>query len=311
MLQLILPALAQGAVSALGGIASGNAAAKQSRLAMIQHAMTEKANREAIDGANFVNREFGANLLATPLNHQVSSEVKGSVDYEGLMKAAEASGINPITFIRNGGLAAFAKQNTSHSELTTGHNAAAAYQLMSPTIFQGSAGPQQVLGDNASAIWGGVQAGLNTFMDQFNRQNTQNFQMDLLNRQLQGQQANTMLRNSFYTPGFATSGSIRTSAGTGGLSGEAVKPTMATPEFMNPHPWGAFMKVDPTQPSMDAVTNAYGEPAEYLFFPAHLANNLLYTLTGSTFKDRSDWWRDLNLRSTPSVNTDALGNVIH
>lgn len=179
----------------------------------------------------------------------------GSVDIAAMMKAAEASGFNPVTFLRNGGMAAYAKTvsdsqrkyNETSTSTTTGSNAMEA-ALAGSTIFQYGAAPShQGLPTTASAFGNAITAGANQWVADYNQQQQNDFQMQLMNAQLAGnnQAASSRARgmggngNSNYTsrsgsvPVANLGGSVNTSKGSGALSSAAKIPNLYFPYVDN------------------------------------------------------------------------------
>lgn len=275
MLGAILPGLISGGLSMLSGISSAKQAAKQSRLQYIQEETAHIKNNRRIQKANKANKKLGRELLATPM----VTEEQSHVDVAGMMAAAEASGINPITFVRNGGLQAYA----GSKQTVTGHNAAAAFQLMSPQVYTRGASTAPHSANIGGAVANGLSDGFNAFMDVVNRNQTQQFQKELLGMQLDAvQRSGFKGSRSFSVPTMKTSGSISTTKMVGGLAGMPGDISVGDREWTNPFPTGTNLKVDPTVPNAEQAETRYGDILQELFGGFNLLNDMRYTMTGKT-----------------------------
>lgn len=281
----MIGALVTGGISLLGGLFGRSDKKKQERAAAAAQAKAEKANAIAIQDANRVNAGLADVLNQTPLVERRSTSTRRSLDVAGMMAAAEASGFNPVTFLQGGGMQAFISEEVYEDGISTGHNAVAAAQLASPQVQQVAPKPTSTAPGLGSVFTNALSAGFGAYQDQKAREDSQNFQKELLNMQLNGiQKANgTGGSRSFYVPSKTTSGSQVTSAGSAGL-GSVSKPKPGDTTLTNPHP----RPIDPTIIDTDAYSALYGEPGEYVFGPLNMMHNGIYWLTGTTAEQRAN-----------------------
>lgn len=326
MLETLALAGLSAGMSALSGIGNAQASAKQGRQQMINDAIAEQKNNDAIANRNAVNARSAAQLLITPENttETVTKTTRETddqsnysyVDVEGMMAAAERAGINPKTWLDAGALGAYT-QTGSHrvsggfSEVKTdttrmGHNAVAAYQLMSPESALVTASQAQKVPSMLSVIGDAGTAGLNTFNQLNGRQQSQDFQREMLTAQLAAR-GNLMSSAGKYgggmagTPSYSTSGGTSTfgsSNNTGGGASTAaggLSPTfkddgdeylkawgvlgpqrieVKNPETVNVHTgWSN----DPRWPvSAQSYGDAYSDAIEAIYGTGRYANNALY-----------------------------------
>ena len=232
----MLPLLAAGiggALSLFQGFQSRNDQKKASKHAALQAAMdreeflrAQNENRAAVEAANAYNQ--GAWLAATSRNRAETERVNArnlelgtaylalpKVDLKAMVADAEAAGFNPLTVIRNGGMAGYSKS----VELP-------GYQMMIPTafhetpyqqqhVFQAgqaptSAGPAPVQGVG-SVFAGALQDGFSTFMSENRIMEQRDFQREMLNASLagiqRGKKAGNSTAGSFgYVPGTVSAG---------------------------------------------------------------------------------------------------------
>lgn len=305
-----------GGLSLLGGLSAQKAAKKTQRLNIItaQHKM--KMDAAAIESARKHNTLVANKLLR---EKEVTTEhTKGSVtntassvgysqnsvDIKGMMAAAEAAGFNPVTFLRNGGLQAYLRNdNGTHSTSTDatdltvtttrkGHNAVAAYQMKLEQPYLMEAPTITHVPGTGEVLAKAGQAAFSQYNDDRIRQGAQDFQRELLNTQLAAIQqpgASTGSR-SFYVPGFSTSGSTITNNTQGGLSSTPFEKKAAT--LTNPF---LRAKVDPGYSDAEAIETRYGDVAQEVGGLRNLIADGLYNATGLTGDQRnaklSSWLR--------------------
>ena len=323
-----------GGLSAVAGLFGRSDAKATEKRARAAHEEAERKNRKAVKKANATNEALGRELLNVPLEtttvEQRSGGVKtsfrewGDVDSVAMMAAAEASGFNPVTWLNAGGMTAYARrfyesnvEDTTRIETTftsKGHNAAAAYQLMSPQVYQGTPAPVHNVPSVGSVL---AQAGSDAFK-QYNddaiRTASQNFQRELMQMQLDAAQQRAM-RNKFGdTPKTSTSGSAF-SAGTmiGGLSGANVPPAGGTAgwpstwkagETSATNPWSRS-RIDPNSADAEMFETRYGEILSELFGVRNAVDDLMANATGLTKEQRYARTRDalqklINIRPAKS-----------
>lgn len=282
----MLPLLAAGiggALSLFQGFQGRNDAKKASKHAALQAAMdreeflrAQNENRARVDAANAYNE--GAWLSATARNRASTEAVNArnaeignaylalpKVDLKRMVADAEAAGFNPLTVIRNGGMAGYSKS----VELP-------GYQMLMPTAFHEtpyqqqhifqtgaaptSAGPAPVQGVG-SVFAGALQDGFSQFMSQTRINEQQQFQRELLNASLAGVQrgkkaGNSASGSSFYVPGKVTAGSMAEWNPTTMLSPWKMPKAGEQPEVSNPH---LHMSVKARYPDANSYNNRYDE----------------------------------------------------
>lgn len=226
-------ALIAAGTSLLSGLFGRSSAKKQAKK---EEAAIRAANEKAQEMAAQMNREARARADAAALvpvqtekahaESQLSrSSTSGGVDMAGFMAAAKDNGFNPLTFLRSGALSLFAKSDTVSETIlemedwacTTGERAMdAAIQgqyipQLSPVISSTKVpGIGEVFGN-------ALTTGANQYLSDLSQQQNNQFQMDLLNRQLAGANqrgAYNGPRSGYIPQAFLTGGSA-TSAGPG------------------------------------------------------------------------------------------------
>jgi hypothetical protein len=319
-------ALAQGAGSYVSGAAQRRSAKADRRIAEANYAAENAWNKKENRRVNKANEALGKKLLqvkevttettkGTVKQEQTGfrtgkSSSANSVDIAAMMKAAEDSGINPITFIRNGGMAAYTRTDndsredwgqtdTTTTDMTstttrTGHNAAAAYQMrMQQPFFVGSAPTVHVPGAGES-VGAGIKATASALNDAHVRDTAQDFQRELLDRQLEAVQYGTPMSRSFYVPGFSTSGGTTVTPKTqGGLSSQLTIPEPGDRTATNPFPVQTGFRVDPNSPDAEQAETRYGDIMQEVFGAYNLGNDLVYNASG---------------RNIPTLVNDAYNN---
>lgn len=137
------PLVALAGLSAAGSFISSkgaaDASAKQGRLQMMEDARQRTENQA-----------LARELMAIP----EITDTENRLDLAGFMRAGEAAGYNPVTWLNSGALSAF----THSTKTTTGANTGAAMAMMqgTPTQIPRVASPLEGLG-------GALSAGVNTF----------------------------------------------------------------------------------------------------------------------------------------------------
>lgn len=343
MLETLALAGLSAGMSALSGIGNAQASAKQGRQQMINDAIAEQKNNDAIANRNAVNARSAAQLLITPENttETVTKTTRETddqsnysyVDVEGMMAAAERAGINPKTWLDAGALGAYT-QTGSHrvsggfSEVKTdttrmGHNAVAAYQLMSPESALVTASQVAKIPSTWEIIGNAGTAGLNTFNQLNGKQQSQDFQRELLGLQLAAR-GNLMSNNNQYgggmagTPSYTTSGGTTTKTAAGSqdsgypegpyngiapgdesdrdkwseaqlrafdYSGLPYPSKWKVGEVERTNPYFGGRRIDPSMANADTYSDRYGDIAEEIAGGYNFLNDNVYNYTGLGIPD--------------------------
>ncbi|QCS37302.1 hypothetical protein [Tortoise microvirus 82] len=314
VLQLALAGLGA-AGSIFSGISGRNAAKKTQKLQIEAANFANAYNRDQVKAYNAKGLKASKELAATPEITTQSTSTESSVNIEGMMKAAEAAGINPITFIRNGGLQAYAKNSGWDVTTRSGHNAVAAAQLRMGTMHQISATPISHVPGAGEAVGQGISQFAGAAGNYFNQQSAQaftadqaqlqrDFQREMLMAQLGGVQQGGSIPGgrSFYVPGFSTAGPTVTRQTQGGLAGigTPTAPTAGDREVTNPYPVGSGINVDPRWVNAEQAESRYGDILQELFgvatFGADVWKNVSgYLATSPTWRGIKDTVKDLGL----------------
>lgn len=323
--------LASAGIGAIGSLISGSAARRAAkrteRLTQFQTDLARDWNAKEMKSALRHNTKLGKQLLNTKettveaTTGGRSSSTSSSFDADAMMKAAEASGINPITFLRNGGMAAFVKTDTREdNDLTVtttrkGHNAVPAYQMMMKTPDLWSAAPVTHVPGAGEAVGGAMSQLGNALGDIFSRQsaqdfareqaqNHQGFQRELMMMSLAGAQKGGAIPGgrSFFTPGFSTAGSSVTRQTQGGLSGigTPTAPTAGDRTNTNPYPVGSGITTNPRFVDAEQAESRYGDIAQEFFglgtLGADVWHNVRNYLSSSPTAARmAGWIKDLGI----------------
>lgn len=242
------------------------------------------------------------------------------VDTKAMMQAAEDSGFNPVTWLNAGGMQAYtqtgsrgrtvsqtdtwaessygrersawSKDSGVVTETKKGHNAAAAYALMSPESALVQSSQVAKVPSILETIGDAGQAGLKSYIAESTRLQGQDFQSKLLDRQLAAI-ADANKRNGGTstvnqgTPSYTTSGGTTTTGGKASGTGALSDPntTGMDPQkvaTINPfQQWIPGFKTNPKSPSGQAIEDYLGEgPFSWLFAPIKMADDVVYTMTG-------------------------------
>lgn len=309
MLPLLSGLLAGGFQLASGLGARQSAKSAQKRQAA-EEMMARNQNTDQINRANVINTALGRELLATP--ETVKERTKGSVtntsysqnsvDIAGMMAAAEAAGFNPLTFLRNGGLQAYLRnesKNVTDTDMTVtttrkGHNAVAAFQMMMPQLDLRTPGQVTQVPSMLEVAGKAGSAAFNAYNTEQTRLEAQDFQRALLDKTLEATQYGTPNSRSFYVPGFSTSGPTVTRGPQGG--GLSIKP--GDREYTSPWPRTG---VDPTLPDAEQAESRYGDIAQEIFGLRNLLGDLYFGITGKTstqqWDDLQKWYDGLSWKN--------------
>lgn len=219
--------------SLIGGLIGQSSKKKQEERNIRDQRNTDAANHRRVVEMNADVRRRAEAAAAVPIVTSGWERIASSVDVEGMMAAAEKAGFNPVTWLRNGGLAAYARTSRDYSESVTGSRAMEAALAGSEIYQQGQA--YQRTAPTQGEVFGNALAQFGSGVSEFLTQQQQNaFQMQLLNAQLQGnnrasaQRAYQQQRSGGNSPGAVRSltsmpvsqlvGSLVSNAGSGALS---------------------------------------------------------------------------------------------
>lgn len=314
MLETLAMTALSGGLSFMSGIGSQQASAKQGRLQQMEDARAFIANTQRQEELNAARAALGERLLkeeektvtTTADNSWQNTAQWSDVDISGFMAAGEKAGFNPVTWLNSGALSLFARSNaltTNGGEVTqtqtrTGHNAADAYKIMMPDMVmeQASQIPKPV--STMEVLGNAGQAALSTYKDLYKQDKSQQFQTNLLDRQLA---AMAQARGGGgIVPGTGGLISYGPSASAGGmtgggasLSGGGSKAVTANPypgergkkEVTNPHD---RYKIDKNLANAEAYEDRYAEIMSNVY---GMSNALQDTITQVTGKNLRDWGR--------------------
>ncbi len=337
MLPALTSAAFAGGFSLLSGFGAQRSAKKAEKRARIEAEIAEDNNQAELNKVNEYAERLGMDLHNIPLVVQrwrtgggSRTATRGFVDVDGMMKAAEAAGFNPRSFLDAGGLAAYAGTYTElerddeyEEERTTGHNAVAAQQMRMYTPFQHVAAPVHQIPDTLQVLGDAGSAAFKAGYAEFNQSRSNDLAKEMLATNLNAIQKSASTRGrSFFVPGMTEAGSAL-SAGLGaGLSRRA--PTANTSSgggggalkwpagWSGPtekgdakvtNPWGRF-QVDPSSKDAAAMEERYGEPGDWAGGVMNAIGDAMYYVTGKTARERaavtdknlaglSKWWGGL------------------
>lgn len=319
------PAIISAGLSLAGGIFARNDAKKAQRQAQYAHDMAVGKQEQQLVETNARNAQLAEQLRRSKLDVREDTtgtitetttggvtrygRVANSVDVAGMVKAAEAAGFNPLTFLRNGGLAAYMQtdsydreendlvrtqsHNLSVHTVTKGHNAVAAAQLASPQTMQYTAAPTSNIPSMGSVVANAAAAGFNQWNADRTRQETQDFQKELLYTQLDAAQRSPYQGSrSFYVPGYTTAGSTTKTVNKPGLGGPST-PEVGDTKVTNPYgtAWGS-PRVEPGVIDAEAAEQRYGDIMSNVFGLYNLYQDGMTWLTGKTAAERDKIVKD-------------------
>lgn len=284
----MIGALVSGGLSLLGGLFGRSDKKKQEREAARNQAEAERTNAVAIENANRMNMVIADQLTATPLTENVTTGIRRSLDVDGMMAAAERSGFNPVTFLQNGGMQAFISEWSESSSTTRGHNAAAAAQLASPQVQQVAPKPVSTAPGIGSIVTGALTAGYGAYAENQQRLQDQQFQKDMLDRQIAGvAKANAMKGGrSMYVPSTTTSGATGTSRGTGALSASPILGALPGTDRTSSDPYRIPGMYDPTLPDAQIAEARFGEIGGEIAGISNIFGDYWFQQTGMTSEQR-------------------------
>lgn len=183
---MFLGSLITGGASLISGFLGMKGKEDQRKKDLRDQATRNQLNYDLIAAMNADVRARAEAAAKVPIVTTGSDVSTSSVDIAAMMKGAEASGFNPVTFLRNGGLAAYAKSTRNYTESVTGSRAMEA-ALAGSEIFQHGAAPSQMSVPSMGEVFGNaLTTGAGQYVSDMNQQQQNNFQMQLMNAQLQG-----------------------------------------------------------------------------------------------------------------------------
>lgn len=295
----------QGGLSLVSGLGARQSAKSQAKRQAANDMIANQVNEQRVAEKNRRNLELGKSLLREreTTREQISekrTETTASaidnysyVDVEGMMAAAEEAGFNPVTWLNAGGMQAYTQtgsrglsstESTYKADNTTtrrGHNAAAAYALMSPESALMNASQATNIPSIGEVVGNAGTQAFDVYRQANARQQSQDFQREMLNLQLDAIQKNkgstikggTAVGNG--TPSYTTNGSTITRGGTAtpsnGLSVTSSPATGGTlkagdpAEFTSPFAIHGFNSNPKWADAGGAVQQRYGEAGEMLY----------------------------------------------
>lgn len=252
------PALISGGLSLLSGLGAQQSAKKQAKTQAASDMLARMENERLMNEKNAANKSLGKQLLKYPekttekvsetrTSERDSSETSTTassidnysyVDVDAMMAAAEKAGFNPVTWLNAGGMQAYTQTGsrglsqtqtdihesmsetlTSKRETTRrGHNAAAAFALMSPEAALVTASQAVNIPSTMEVLGNAGTAAFNTYRQDAARQQSQDFQREMLGLQLnaiQRARAGGGTQSGTGTPYTSTSGSTTVSSRNG------------------------------------------------------------------------------------------------
>lgn len=260
-MSLLGPILAGGAKLVAGFFAKKDAEkqAKEEKRAIKnynkkQEELTIQMNKEA--------RARADAAALVPVQRASYSYTSGDVDTDKLLADAEKLGMNPISYIRSGAASLYTQTSAESFDCTTGERAMEAAQAgqyfpqLMPVMSQTQVPSMgSVVGDAA-------MAGVNQYLQDKSVAENNAFQMQLLNRQLQGVNASGYGGSrSLYVPSATIAGPSRATPGGGELASTTVWVIDAN---------GKKTRVANTDVMPDPETDIYEKvkrAADYIFDP--------------------------------------------
>lgn len=267
---------------------------------------------EHTQGSVTLNRESGSDSGSDTDNYSY-------VDTAAMMAAADAAGFNPVTFLNAGGMQAYTQTGSrtrgwersfdNQTEITDlmvttkskGHNAAAGYQLMaglmSPQTFQMQSSQAVKIPSMLETIGDAGTAALNQYNNDARHQSNQDFQREMLGKQLDAIQKNSGRNNnpsrSFYSPTTTTSGGKTVTSAGGALgSGPSISGPFERGIGKATNPWGPGpMGIDTKWSDAETFSDRYGDIAEEVAGAWNLANDSTKSAVGRNIPSiiREEW----------------------
>lgn len=290
-------AIVAGGLSALGGLFARKDAKDTERRAREEADRVEAINRASVDATNATNLQLGKSLLKEKYKtHQLNRTTEvNTVDVDAMVKAAEKAGFNPASFLAAGGASLFTRREATEDVLfsSLGHNAAQAYQLMSPQTYQAAPRPTYNVPSLGSVFASGLSDAYKTYASEADRVRDQDFRRELLNLQLSAVQAGKRQgkgASSFTVPSMVTSGGLDSPVSGGALSksklGKVGSPK--TPEAGDATVTNPFDKrnVEPSSRDASLWEDRYGEVLGMVGGIKNAWDDGFRNLTGMTSAER-------------------------
>lgn len=266
--------------------------------------------KRAIDQANKVNKSRADDMNKTVRNRAAAAAkvpivTKSVSGLAHMTHDAIVNGYNPLTVLRAGGLAGY---NTTTVTGSTAMDAALAGQHIA--TFQPLISQTQVP-TTGEVLGGALQAGVGTYSSMISTQQAQQFQMDLMNMQIAGANANSysnrLFSRNFMGPSAQIAGSLVELGGGSLRSSKSKAPSWW--DAMDPSSWldnvrlgkgiaipgdksdpqvalakhnvvGLEIWHDPTTSDGQVIADRYGESelAETATFAVNAAADLVYNI---------------------------------
>lgn len=279
MIPLLAAGLSAGA-SLLSGLGASSSARSQQRRQQANDEFARTWNQHEIQRQNEANRALGRELLEVPELEETSS----SVDIETMMADAQRAGFNPVTWLQSGALAAYSRTASSR----IGHNAVAAFQLMSPEASLINASQAVKIPSALEAVGDAATSALSAYRAEDKILQSQDFQRELLGLQLdaiqRGRNSGRVSMSGLGTPSIVTNGTSRVVSNVPGMGSH--KPEVGESEYTNPHQTGP---IDTTIGDAGNYNKRYGDegPPSWYYGLEVWDRDLWLRNTGKT---RDYWW---------------------
>ncbi|AXH78109.1 MAG: hypothetical protein [Microviridae sp.] len=307
----LMGGLISGGLSLLSGFGAQSAAKKQAKKQAAADMLAQMENARLTAEKNAKNEALGREMLATPRTKDVMERNYSWVDTDAMMKAAEASGFNPATWLNAGGMQAYTQTQHEGHEIEYGAFADKAFALMSPESALVTASQAQNIPSTMSVFGNAASSAFGEYQKLDAQQQSQEFQKELLGIQLnairQNRAGSTTQTVNQGTPSYSTSGGTTTRGGAASQS--AALSGLGYPNsWFNPTPYDATLKkggvndpgqafetdkvkvmnpfvrvgvkVDPDLPGAESVEDTYGDLAGSVYGFVKFPNDLVYTLSG-------------------------------
>lgn len=180
----------------LGGLLSGGASLLSG---LFDKPKNNKGMMSSISKSN-QQRIARANAQDEAWNKRVVADMTrvarwNNFDAAGMMKAAEKSGFNPVTFLNAGGIAAFTGRADRMLQAKSGGLSKPGYQA----YIRDTGQLQQTGTTMGQAIGNALQSGVNTFLSISQQNDSQEFQKSLMQMQLAGVQRSATPANRLFS----------------------------------------------------------------------------------------------------------------
>lgn len=286
---------------------SGGASLISGLLGMGSEKARDKENAKRVREANERNekrvQDMNADVRAradAAANLPIIVNQQGGVNVSEMMKGAEAAGFNPVTWLRNGAMAAY---STTSQQTWNSHAMDAA--LAGSEIFQESApamstarGPGEVLGS-------ALQTGASAWVAEAQQQRQDSFQLALMDMQLQGaNRAGNVGPRSGYVPTAFLGGNGATSSGSAVLSSNpGWSGVNAPPGWMNTD----TDKLSPRYGGAEAV-EGWGMYLRERLLPGIMHDIGMPASAADEFQPVTDYWNK-TVKPWWSKQMPALGGI--